>query len=192
MRMIVNLVGLLLAVVGALVVTMVLERRSEEDSLAARTRDALREIEQTVRLRSTMPGTGLNLRGNPLTIDPAWFEGEPPRNEMIALVHPWLEIASREQAELWHPEIRLAVQPSLAGFWYNPYRGVLRARVPVQVSDERSAELYNQVNGTSLRSIFEPEKAGPGQSRRPGRDPNASAVVDGRSHRSVETEAPGR
>jgi len=179
MRMIVNLVGLLLAVVGALVVTFVLERRSEEDSLAAQTRNALREIEQTVRLRATMPGTELNLRGNAVSIDPKWFGGDPPRNEMVALVHPWLEIASREQAELWHPEIRLAVQPSLAGFWYNPYRGVLRARVPVQVSDERSAELYNQVNGTSLRSIFETEKGSPGLVRPANGDANAAAVVDG-------------
>jgi hypothetical protein len=43
---------------------------------------------------------------------------------------------------------------STAAFWYNPYKGILRARVPYDISDERALDLYNRVNGTSVSSIY--------------------------------------
>jgi hypothetical protein len=33
-------------------------------------------------------------------------------------------------------------------FWYNPKRGLVRARVPAQASDESSQSLYAAVNGS--------------------------------------------
>ncbi|RMD62322.1 MAG: hypothetical protein D6824_06910 [Planctomycetota bacterium] len=51
--------------------------------------------------------------------------------------------------------MRVAVDESVASFWYNPGTGAVRARVPATVSDQRAVELYNRVNNTSLRSIFE-------------------------------------
>jgi hypothetical protein len=42
----------------------------------------------------------------------------------------------------------------MAAFWYNPYQGILRARVPVMISDEESLSVYNRINSSSLTSIF--------------------------------------
>ena len=36
-----------------------------------------------------------------------------------------------------------------AMFWYNPVRGIVRARVPDQTTDESTLSLYEQVNGES-------------------------------------------
>jgi hypothetical protein len=49
----------------------------------------------------------------------------------------------------------MAFDRSIAAFWYNPANGVVRARVPVTISDQRATELYNRINGVFLTSIFE-------------------------------------
>ena len=43
-------------------------------------------------------------------------------------------------------------------FWYNPYQGVIRTRIPPMISDQRSVELYNRLNRCSLPSIFATER----------------------------------
>lgn len=158
MRIIVNLVALLVAVVAAGVFYFNSAQHSMDEELAREARDVVREVEQTLRLQATKPNAPVNIRGYVTTIDPAWFDAIP-RNPLVSPATPWIEIAPRESADLWHPEVRLAVHPDLAGLWYNPYRGIVRARVPVQVNDERSTQLYNRVNGTRLSSILEPEPA---------------------------------
>lgn len=70
---------------------------------------------------------------------------------------PWLEVAPAADADLLHPRVRVTIDEGLAAFWYNPFQGVVRARVPVLVSDTDATALYNRVNGTSLSSIFETE-----------------------------------
>ncbi len=42
----------------------------------------------------------------------------------------------------------------MAQFWYNPNTGVLRARVPADVSDATALKWYNHINGTNLTGIF--------------------------------------
>jgi hypothetical protein len=46
-------------------------------------------------------------------------------------------------------------------FWYNPYQGVIRTRVPAMISDQRSLDLYNRLNRCTLQSIFPTEADSP-------------------------------
>ena len=100
-----------------------------------------------------------NARGWPMTIDPQWFGTDPPRNALVTPDRPWVEIASPEEAGLSDPEVRMAVGPQLASFWYNPYQGIVRARVPVAINDRRALEMYNQINNTRLDSIYAPARS---------------------------------
>lgn len=121
---------------------------------------AVQSINQQIALQATTHTTALNERGWPRTIDPKWFDS-PPMNDLVGDDHPWIEIAGPEDAALQHPRVRIAVSDQLAAFWYNPYQGVVRARVPVMLSDEDATRVYNQVNSCNLSTIFwkEPEPA---------------------------------
>lgn len=131
---------------------------------------SLREIDRAVDLRSITNHGQLNSRGWPSTVDPAWFEslGGVPHNAILQshdaergyTSRPWMEIAGPEDSELRHPRVRQAIGEQTAEFWYNPAWGVLRARVPVGISDKSSTELYNRINGTSINSILEAESTG--------------------------------
>lgn len=165
MRMLVNIAAALCVVAVVVPIWMQDAREAEERTRAAETVRAVRHIEQTLRAKVAFSGVTANVRGWPETIDARWFSDPSggtgsdamPRNALVPSEHPWIEIAPPEEAGLKHPPVRLAVSPTLAGLWYNPYQGVVRARVPVQVSDAKSVALYNQINGTGLYSIFAQE-----------------------------------
>ena len=55
---------------------------------------------------------------------------------------------------LTHPFIRCDVSGAAAEFWYNPYLGIVRARVPYLRSDRETLALYNDVNDCELSSLF--------------------------------------
>lgn len=144
---------------GLIAGSVYLARRSaDDDSLLDRSRHSVRRFEQVVKLRaSTSPEYDTQRRGFPAVIDLTWFDGDAPRNPMLGKEHPWLEIAGPEQAEMQHPAVRQAVDGTYAGLWYNPYQGVVRARVPVMISDEQALATYNFVNGSQVRSLFDEE-----------------------------------
>ena len=116
----------------------------------------LRRVELELKYRAAAKLPGLNGKGWPQKIEEDWFRGPSgvPRNPLVSLERPWVDIAAGEELEMDHPALKMTADPRLAGFWYNPNLGVVRARVPVMVSDEDSLELYNRVNGTHLASIF--------------------------------------
>lgn len=114
----------------------------------------VRRFQQQIALQSTLAKVRCNERGYPETIDPEWFGGSLPQNPLMDLAHPWLEIASPEQKELLHPVLRVATDKKLAKFWYNPWMGVVRARVPMGVSDEDTLDMYNFINDCSLPDLF--------------------------------------
>jgi hypothetical protein len=62
----------------------------------------------------------------------------------------------------------MAIDNSVASFWYNPYQGVIRARVPIVISDRKA--LYNSVNRTRLDSIYSKDL--------PIEEPPAAALID--------------
>lgn len=142
----------------------------------AQVSDEVRRFELEIKLRAAAPdGARLTGRGWPQTVDPAWFKGDPPRNTLLSSDRPWVEVASAEQSHLLHPPVRIGTTSDIAGFWYNPYQGVLRARVPFTVSDEEAIRLYNRLNGTELASIFASwEELKPPTPREPPADALAS------------------
>lgn len=155
MRLLVDLV--VLATLLAVIAGAVLHNRAVERERAAiqEVKQDLRRIEQALRVKAATGATEVNGRGWPIEIDPDWFPDNPPQNRLLTPDRPWLEIAPPEYAELIHPPVRMAFDRSIAAFWYNPANGVVRARVPVTISDLRATELYNRINSVSLSSIFE-------------------------------------
>ncbi len=117
-------------------------------------RDAVRQFQRQVMLQATLRTADLSDAGFPLTIDPAWFEEDRPENDLLPGWHPWVEIAHKDDRKRHHPSIKLATQPDHARFWYNPYNGVVRARIPATTSDAAALELYNYINGSNLTTLF--------------------------------------
>lgn len=158
MRDVVALLGAAALVGGYLY--MQREQR-DKDALIGRAESDLRRMDLEVKYRAASKSTELNSRGWPVTIDPAWFENQAPDNPLVDRDRPWVEVAGTQQADLIHPPVRMAVDSTMAAFWYNPYQGIVRARVPVMVSDEEATRLYNRINGTALASIFAREVPAP-------------------------------
>lgn len=160
MRWMLDAVGLVL-VLTMLVGVVYFKREAQQREAAIQRAGANRHrMELEVRYRSASRLGGLNARGWPKTVDAKWFDGFPPRNSLLPPDRPWVEIASIEQAGMRDPPVRMAVNENLAGFWYNPYLGIVRARVPVMVSDQEAVELYNRVNSRNLVSIFQQTELG--------------------------------
>lgn len=128
--------------------------RIDIDQRVDRTRAAVDRVRQELTVRSATKTAEMSARGFPNTVDPDWFTDTDPVNALLSDHHPWLEIAGPEEADLEHPVARIAINESDAGLWYNPYRGVVRARVPVTVSDDQALDLYNRINSVTLPDIF--------------------------------------
>lgn len=167
-----------LADIAALVVVLALgagillherARRDREATVLQVSAD-MRRLELELKYRAASGTVEVNLRGWPVTVDPEWFLPHPPVNALLTPHRPWVEVASPDEAGLLHPPVRMAVDETLAAFWYNPYQGVVRARVPVMVNDDQATELYNRVNATGIPSIFYEEKPTP-QPEAPGQPP---------------------
>jgi hypothetical protein len=118
-------------------------------------RTEVRRFQQQISLQAALNRHVHDIQSFPTTIDPMWFDGDLPRNLLLDDSHPWLEVASADDAELEHPRQRVAASRSLAKFWYNPGNGIVRARVPALVSDQDTLDAYNHVNSCELSSLFE-------------------------------------
>jgi hypothetical protein len=153
-RDLLTVIGLALAIAGGLAVERARGREQAEINRAAA---ELNRLSLEISYRSvTGQGVERNEFGWPTTVNPDWFEkGDAPRNSLADPDAPWIEIAGPEDRTLDHPRIRMLVNDRVAGFWYNPGTGVVRARVPVMVSDDAALELYNRLNASELASIFD-------------------------------------
>lgn len=171
-----------LADIAALVVVLALGAGILLHERARRDREAtvvqvgadMRRLELELKYRAASGTVEVNSRGWPVTVDPDWFMPHPPVNALLTPHRPWVEVASPDEAGLLHPPVRMAVDETLAAFWYNPYQGVVRARVPVMVNDDQATDLYNRVNSTHIPSIFYEEKPTP-QPESPANQPQAPA-----------------
>lgn len=169
MRQLVNItaLGCLLAC-GAVLST----RTWSEVSTQQRTTEcesSLSRLRQIVKRHAGLADAKLNGRGWPITIEEGWFEGGAPRNPFLAGRRPWIEVASADEALLTHPFMRCDVSGSTAEFWYNPYLGIVRARVPYLRSDRETLALYNDVNDCELSTLF---------TAPPDSDPKTAAIVE--------------
>lgn len=159
MRWVLDIIAVLTAA-GLIAAVVTFQRaQGQDEQKVERAASDLRRIELEIKYRAVTKSAPLNEFGWPLTVDPAWFDNDPPRNTLVSPKRPWVEIAGEAEAKLMQPRVRLAVDDTLAGFWYNPYQGVVRARVPVMLSDQDAVNIYNRLNGSALRSVFEREGA---------------------------------
>ena len=118
-------------------------------------RSEVSRFQQQIHLQTALMATGDEEAHPPETVDPSWFGENRPFNPLLTAGHPWVEVAGPREKERQHPRDLIAGDESVASFWYNPFNGVVRARVPHQVSDAQVLELYNTVNDTELTSLFE-------------------------------------
>lgn len=156
MRFIVN--GLIALMVLGLLAGVVYHRdlKLQHQRLVEQTRQDVQRLARQVMLQATLRQVQVTDAGYPATIDPHWFEDEElPQNSLIRGPHPWVEIAHEDHRQLAHPPVKVADDPAAACFWYNPYKGIVRARVPMMMSDAEALRLYNQINQTDLQSLFD-------------------------------------
>lgn len=166
---------MLAAVLGGVLMHQQASRQTR-DAVDA-TRAAVETIDQTLRVRAATGEAVINGRGWPVTVDPEWFGPNPPSSRIVSGDRPWLEVAPPEHAALRHPPIRVAIDRSLAAFWYNPGNGVVRARAPVAVSDRRSLEIYRKVNGEGVDTIVSrPSQSGSEADFAPGDGENSENI----------------
>ena len=90
----------------------------------------------------------------PESIDPKWFDGNHPVNPLLGPLHPWVEIEEPGYPERLHPLNLTAPDERSAQFWYNPGNGLVRARVPRGISDAKTLRTYNEINDSTLTSLF--------------------------------------
>jgi hypothetical protein len=154
MRLITDILILLMLVVLLGGGAMLYRENQQTNANLNQTRLELERFQQQVHLQAALGEIELSERGYPLTIDPAWFRGDLPSNNTLQGEHPWVEIAGGEDHNRSHPRNLIAVDETIAAFWYNPHNGIVRARVPVGVSDERALEMYNAINECWLTSLF--------------------------------------
>lgn len=156
MRLILD--SLMAVVLAALLAGILLHQQQEQQKRqdVETVRANVRLIQQQIMLQAALERVPRNEYGFPITIDPTWFGEMVPRNPLLSTRHPWMEVATADETRLAHPAVRTADTDSMACFWYNPITGIVRARVPHEVSDERTLEMYNFVNGCNLPSLFAP------------------------------------
>ncbi|MBX3373275.1 MAG: hypothetical protein KF817_05520 [Phycisphaeraceae bacterium] len=156
---------LIVVMVGGIVVLMHDSRRRDAlfDADVRETRDAVVQLQRLLALHEVLEQQGHADRAvdRPVatTIDPEWFRrlqlgDAPPRNALLDGRRPWIEIAADTNRSLEHPPRPIATSESDAAFWYNPYRGIVRARVPAALSEPEALDAYNTINGTTVHSLF--------------------------------------
>lgn len=118
------------------------------------TQSEVRRFQAQIMLQAAVEKVPLSHRGYPLSIATQWFAGDLPSNLLLGPAYPWVEIAPDTHRNLLHPTRHMATNRNLAQFWYNPYTGVVRARVPDSVSDETALRLYNEINDCDVSRVY--------------------------------------
>lgn len=159
MRLVIDsLVALMLAGVLA---GVILHHRQQNESaaLADALRDNVRTFQRQITLEATLARVPLTDEGYPTTVDPEWFADGVPVNPLLNDGRPWVEVAGVSQRDLEHPIRKVARERDDAQYWYNPYNGIVRARVPSTLSDAVARELYNYVNDASVATMVAPTES---------------------------------
>jgi hypothetical protein len=126
------------------------ERRERE---LATVRQALVQFDDKLALHSVLWQSEEEDAGEfPPQVMPEWFKEGMPSNPLASGDRPWVDIAPAGDYRDQPPD-PLAEDAGQAAFWYNPNLGIVRARVPRQVSHRLTLDLYNKVNGTALRAL---------------------------------------
>lgn len=151
--------SLVAIMIAGIVAGVVLNMRQEDQHSVDKdvVRADVKRFQDQVTIQAAIGQVEMTDQGWPAIVHPEWFkadDGGMPKNTLLGQQHPWLEIAGPGQADLVHPEDRVAADRRTAKYWYNPYTGTVRARVPSGISDAETLALYNYVNGCNLDSLF--------------------------------------
>lgn len=127
---------------------------SREEAVAA-TERSLAVIRSEVKRRVGLGDGPFSPAGWPAKVNEAWF-GDRVLNNVLLPGIPGLcvEVATEEEAMLTHPPKTFVGDHESSAYWYNPYLGIVRARVPYQRTDGETLALYNDVNDCELTSLF--------------------------------------
>jgi hypothetical protein len=112
--------------------------------------EALRAVESKALYYGALGDVDSTRQGYPLRVDTAWFDPLPVNLLFADEARPWMDTVTPEEADAFNPA-RIIAEGNVSAFWYNPYRGIVRARVPMQLTQGATIKLYNLVNGTSVR-----------------------------------------
>ncbi len=114
--------------------------------------DALSALYEESLYHGTDPDS-LTAAGFPKTISITWFDNHVPMNETVPTTQPWLDVAPMGDGSD-HPPDPVILSSTQAGFWYNPQRGIFRARVMPRFSEQETVDFYNKLNHTALKSLM--------------------------------------
>jgi hypothetical protein len=151
MRLLLNALIIVMASALAMGGWMHYRQLQEQDRVVGLVRGEVNRLQREIMLRAALHQVELSESGYPATIDPSWFEDDRPINALLGSSHPWVEIAGPDEQSLDHPPDHVATRRMQAQFWYNPWTGIVRARVPHLPSDGAALKLYNTINDTNLR-----------------------------------------
>lgn len=125
-------------------------RHAAEDQIqrVEATQQALRAIEAQALYQASLGEVPKTRWGYPHVVEPSWFKTRP--DNLLAQCDRWIDVADESDSDRMDPA-HVTSDHGRAAFWYNPHRGLIRARVEPQMSMQATIDLYNLVNGTSLR-----------------------------------------
>ena len=141
----------LVAVLGGIALHSHHEKQMDQGAEMAR--GELRRFQSQVMLQAALENVPLTRHGYPASVDPAWFGGNLPVNPLLEAGHDLVDVAPETEADADHTRERTATGRSVPQFWYNAYKGLVRARVPDDVSEATALRLYNRVNDCNLTSL---------------------------------------
>jgi hypothetical protein len=141
-------------IIGTVAGALVLGLRTHQTALAERsavesTRASIAQIEAEIGNPCHARKCATQRVWSPQAVQQAWFDDCAPCNALASDSAPWIECALPFEFGREHPR-----DPTFRGgrgamFWYNPTKGIVRARVPETASDEAARALYAEVNGTA-------------------------------------------
>jgi len=153
MRLAVN--ALIAAMVLALLASVLWHNQRERRLLSKyqATHEALALLHEKAIYHGTLSREAVSPTGFPLVVSPVWFRAEGlPLNAMVPGRQPWMDVAPPGDTKD-HPPDPVIQTDHQAGFWYNPNRGIFRARALPSYTDADTLAIYNHLNGTSLESL---------------------------------------
>jgi hypothetical protein len=145
----------LIALMMVLILGGIILHHRQQEQLLSDYRTAhyeLSQIREMVIYHTALDRDTLNEWGYPGAIDPAWFLQGLPFNRLVTGIHPWIDLAPPGDMNDQPPD-PVVKRSDQAGYWYNPNRGIVRARVDEQFTEEATLALYNQINSTMLVSL---------------------------------------
>lgn len=149
MRLVID--TLIAVMLAAVLAAVILHYRQEQKQLVQYrvVFQSMSRVYEMAVYRGALGEATVNAHGYPQEISAAWFPEGLPSNTIVPGRQPWIDFAPPGDMSD-HPPDPVVTRPEQAGFWYNPNRGIIRARVSQQFTDSGTLELYNAVNTAFL------------------------------------------